>query len=98
MIRSVTGEEEGQVTFGRTHKDKKRNNMKELVLTKAQFNIYEVEHYSVEANSLDELRKAGCTNILVLLRDHDRGLIRVACELPEGVTHPNQLKLECACL
>ena len=65
---------------------------------KAQFNIYEVEHYSVEENSLDDLRKAGCTNILVLLRDHDRGFIRVACDLPEGVTHPDQLKLECTCL
>ena len=35
------------------------------------------------------------SNILVLLRDHDRGLIRIACDLPEGVTQPNQLKLEC---
>ena len=34
------------------------------MLTKAQFNIYEVEHYGVEQNSIDELRKAGCTNIL----------------------------------
>ena len=68
------------------------------MLRKAQFNIHEVEHYGVEENSLDDLRKAGCTNILVLLRDHDRGLIRVVCDLPEGVTHPNQLKLECACL
>ena len=72
--------------------------MKQLMLTKAQFNIYEVEHYGVEEKTLDELRKAGCTNILVLLRDHDRGFIRVVCDLPEGVTHPNQLKLECTCL
>ena len=72
--------------------------MKELMLTKAQFNIHEVEHYGDEENSLEDLRKAGCTNILVLLRDHDRGFIRVACDLPEGVTQPNQLKLECACL
>jgi hypothetical protein len=89
---------EDQRTFGRAHKNKKRNNMKELILTRAQFNIYEVEHYGVEENSLGDLRKAGCTNILVLLRDHDRGLIRVACDLPEGVTYPNQLKLEHACL
>ena len=41
--------------------------MKELMLTKAQFNTYKVEHYGVEENSLDDLRKAGCTNILVLL-------------------------------
>jgi hypothetical protein len=47
------------------------------MLTKAQFNIHEVEHYGVEENALDDLRKAGCTNILVLLRDHDRGFIRV---------------------
>ena len=61
--------------------------MKEqLMLTKAQFNIYEVEHYGVEEKTLGDLRKAGCTNILVLLRDHDRGLIRVACDLPEGIT------------
>ena len=72
--------------------------MKELMLTKAQFNIHEVEHYGDEEHSIEDLRKAGCTNILVLLRDHDRGFIRVACDLPEGVTHPNQLKLECACL
>jgi hypothetical protein len=32
------------------------------------------------------------------LRDHDRGFIRVVCDLPEGVTQPNQLKLECTCL
>ena len=63
--------------------------MKELMLTKAQFNIHEVEHYGDEENSLEDLRKAGCTNILVLLRDHDRGFIRVVCDLPEGVTHPN---------
>ena len=68
------------------------------MLTKAQFNIYEVEHYGVEEKALDDLRKEGCTNILVLLRYHDRGLIRIVCDLPEGVTHPNQLTLECACL
>jgi hypothetical protein len=78
--------------------DEKSRKAKQLMLTKAQFNIDEVEHYGVEENSLDYLRKAGCMNILVLLRDHDRGLIRVACDLPEGVTHPNQLKLECASL
>ena len=39
------------------------------MLTKAQFNIYEVEHYGVEEKTLDDLRKVGCTNILVLLRD-----------------------------
>ena len=53
--------------LGGAHKNKKRNNMKELMLTKAQFNIYKVEHYGVEENSLDDLRKASCTNILVLL-------------------------------
>ena len=68
------------------------------MLTKAQFNIYEVEHYGVEEKALDDLRKEGCTNILVLLRYHVCGLIRVACDLPDGVTHPNQLTLECACL
>ena len=68
--------------------------MKELMLTKAEFNIREVEHYGDEENSLEDQRKAGCTNILVLLRDHDRRLIRVACDLPEGVAHPNQLKLD----
>jgi hypothetical protein len=78
--------------------DEKSRKAKQPVLTTAQFNIYEVEHYGVEQNSLDKLRNAGCANILVLLRDHDRGLIRVACDLPEGVTHPDQLKLECACL
>ena len=71
--------------------------MKQLMLTKAEFNIYKAEHYGVEENWLDHLRNAGCTNIFVLLRDHDRGFIRVACNLPEGVTYPKQLKLQCAC-
>ena len=56
------------------------------MLTKAQFNIYEVEHYGVEENSLDDLRKTGCTNILVLLRDHDRGLIQ-GCARPPRRCH-----------
>ena len=61
-------------------------------------NIHDVEDYGVEENSLDDLRKAGCTNILVMLRGHDRGLLRVACDLPEGVPPRTNSNLECACL
>lgn len=64
----------------------------------AQFNVYEVEHQGDEESTIADLTKAGCTKITVLARDHEGGTIRVACELPEGVTHPNQLKLEYACL
>ena len=93
-LRECHREEEGQAALGRAHKNKKGNNKKKLMLTKAQFNIHEVEHYGDEENSLEDLRKAGCTNILVLLRDHDRGFIRVACDLPERRHPPGPTQIE----
>jgi hypothetical protein len=66
---------------------------------RARFNIYEIEHQGDEQQSLEDLQNAGCTNIMVFMRDYEGAeAIRVECDLPDNVTSPNQLKLEYACL
>jgi len=65
---------------------------------KARFNLHEVEHMGDEEASIADLQKAGCTNILVIARDHEAGSIRVECDLPDYASMPSDLKLEYACL
>jgi hypothetical protein len=63
---------------------------------KVRFNLYEVNNFDDEEKTFDDLRKAGCKSLYLIARDWEEGMIRVECELPEGVTSTTQLKLEVA--
>jgi hypothetical protein len=72
---------------------------------KALFSVHEIEHQSDEQSSLEDLKKAGCTDILVLSRaylegDGDDESMGVECYLPYGIKTKTELesKLEFACL
>jgi hypothetical protein len=65
---------------------------------KARFNLHEVETMNDEETSLSDLRLAGCTNILVVARDHEAGTIRVECDLPDYAVTPKDLTLAYAIL
>jgi hypothetical protein len=65
---------------------------------KVRFNVYEIEHFDDEERAFTELREAGCTNLFLIARDHEEGMVRVECDLPDNITSPTQLKLETTCL
>lgn len=62
----------------------------------ATFLIYEVAHGGDVDASLEDLRRAGCTNVELLSTDYATETAVVQCSLPEGVLLPSQLKLEFA--
>jgi hypothetical protein len=64
-----------------------------------RFRLYEIEHGGDVDSSCADLRQAGCRNIEVLSTDYEgEESMVVACDLPEGMTRPTELKLEFACL
>lgn len=65
---------------------------------RTRFHVFEIEHGADVDASLEDLRQAGCWQIEVLGVDYACECMRVECELPEGVTHPDQLALKVACL
>lgn len=68
-------------------------------MTRARFRIYEVEHSGDERASLEDLTRAGCSDIRVLARDYEHAeAIAVECTLPAGASSAQDLKLTFACL
>jgi hypothetical protein len=62
----------------------------------ATFVIYEVAHGGDVDASLEDLRRAGCTNVELLETDYSTETAVVQCSLPVGILLPSQLKLEFA--
>lgn len=67
----------------------------------AKFRVYEIEHNGDVDASVEDLRKAGCTNVRVLTTDFEESeSMVVECTMPAGVTTRAGLQalLEQACL
>ena len=65
---------------------------------KTRFTVFEIEHGSDVDASVEDLRRVGCWQIEVISTDYACECMTVECQLPEGVTKPEQLTLEVACL
>ncbi len=63
----------------------------------ARFTVYEIEHGGDLDAALEDLRRAGCVDI-VARADFANECMAVACTLPDGVTSPAGLTLTVACL